>query len=47
MHLVLDEHLLEEVARISGEATYSRAVTRAIEDSETVGASNDDSSSLH
>ena len=31
-NLVLDEHLLEEVTRVSGERTYSRAVTRAIED---------------
>ncbi len=31
-NLVLDEKLLEEVARVSGEKTYSRAVTRAIED---------------
>ncbi|HSS49199.1 MAG TPA: type II toxin-antitoxin system VapB family antitoxin [Thermoanaerobaculia bacterium] len=76
-NLVLDEKFLEEVDRISGEATYSRAVTRAIEDylrrigqgrllefagawegnlfrrgeeawsSETIGAGNDDSSSLH
>jgi len=30
--LVLDEQLLQEVARVSGERTYSRAVTRAIED---------------
>jgi predicted nucleic acid-binding protein len=30
--LVLDEALLEEVTRVSGERTYSRAVTRAIED---------------
>jgi Arc/MetJ family transcription regulator len=31
-NLVLDEQLLEEVIRVSGERTYSRAVTRAIED---------------
>ena len=31
-NLVLDEQLLEEVTRISGERTYSRAVTKAIED---------------
>jgi len=31
-NLVLDEQLLEEVTRASGERTYSRAVTRAIED---------------
>jgi hypothetical protein len=31
-NLVLDEALLEEVTRVSGERTYSRAVTRAIED---------------
>jgi metal-responsive CopG/Arc/MetJ family transcriptional regulator len=31
-NLVLDEQLLEEVTRVSGERTYSRAVTRAIED---------------
>jgi metal-responsive CopG/Arc/MetJ family transcriptional regulator len=31
-NLVLDQQLLEEVARVSGERTYSRAVTRAIED---------------
>jgi len=30
--LVLDEQLLEEVTRISGEGTYSRAVTKAMED---------------
>jgi Arc/MetJ family transcription regulator len=30
--LVLDEHLLEEVIRVSGEKTYSRAVTKAMED---------------
>ena len=30
-NLVLDERLLEEVTRVSGERTYSRAVTRAIE----------------
>jgi hypothetical protein len=32
MNLVLDERLLEEVTKVSGERTYSRAVTRAIED---------------
>lgn len=32
MKLVLDEQLLEEVRLLSGERTYSRAVTRAIED---------------
>src|SRR6266545_8109178 len=31
-NLVLDEALLEEITRVSGERTYSRAVTRAIED---------------
>lgn len=31
-NLMLDEQLLEEVTRASGERTYSRAVTRAIED---------------
>jgi Arc/MetJ family transcription regulator len=31
-NLVLDEHLLEELARVSGERTYSRAVTKAMED---------------
>jgi len=31
-NLVLDEQLLDEVTRVSGERTYSRAVTRAIED---------------
>jgi metal-responsive CopG/Arc/MetJ family transcriptional regulator len=31
-NLVLDERLLEEVTRVTGERTYSRAVTRAIED---------------
>jgi hypothetical protein len=31
-NLVLDEQLLEEMTRASGERTYSRAVTRAIED---------------
>jgi Arc/MetJ family transcription regulator len=30
--LVLDEHLLEEVTRVSGEKTYSRAVTKAMKD---------------
>lgn len=32
MNLMLDEQLLKEVTRVSGERTYSRAVTRAIED---------------
>jgi metal-responsive CopG/Arc/MetJ family transcriptional regulator len=31
-NLVLDERLLEEVTKVSGERTYSRAVTRAIEE---------------
>ncbi|HVS30120.1 MAG TPA: type II toxin-antitoxin system VapB family antitoxin, partial [Thermoanaerobaculia bacterium] len=31
-NLVLDERLLEEATRISGERTYSRAVERALED---------------
>ena len=31
-NLVLDEHLLEEATRLSGERTYSRAVERALED---------------
>ena len=30
-NLVLDEHLLEEATRLSGEKTYSRAVERALE----------------
>jgi metal-responsive CopG/Arc/MetJ family transcriptional regulator len=30
--LVLDEQLLEELTRVSGERTYSRAVTKAMED---------------
>ena len=30
--LVLDEDLLEELIRVSGEKTYSRAVTKAMED---------------
>jgi hypothetical protein len=30
--LLLDEHLLEELKRLSGERTYSRAVTKAMED---------------
>jgi hypothetical protein len=29
---VLDEELLEEATRLSGEKTYSRAVMRALED---------------
>ena len=31
-NLVLDEQLLAELTRVSGERTYSRAVTRAMED---------------
>ncbi|HVT45355.1 MAG TPA: type II toxin-antitoxin system VapB family antitoxin [Thermoanaerobaculia bacterium] len=31
-NLVLDEELLEEATRLSGERTYSRAVARALED---------------
>ncbi len=31
-NLVLDEHLLEEAVRLSGERTYSRAVERALAD---------------
>ncbi|HEY2933144.1 MAG TPA: type II toxin-antitoxin system VapB family antitoxin [Acidobacteriota bacterium] len=31
-NLVLDERLLEEALRLSGERTYSRAVERALED---------------
>jgi metal-responsive CopG/Arc/MetJ family transcriptional regulator len=31
-NLVLDEQLLEELTRVSGERTYSRAVTKAMED---------------
>ena len=31
-NLVLDERLLEEAVRLSGERTYSRAVERALED---------------
>ena len=31
-NLVLDEHLLKEATRVSGERTYSRAVERALED---------------
>jgi Arc/MetJ family transcription regulator len=31
-NLVLDEHLLEEAVRLSGERTYSAAVSRALED---------------
>lgn len=30
--LLLDEHLLEELRRLSGERSYSRAVTKAMED---------------
>jgi len=31
-NLVLDENLLEEATRLSGERTYSRTVDRALED---------------
>jgi Arc/MetJ family transcription regulator len=31
-NLVLDERLLDEAVRVSGERTYSRAVERALED---------------
>ena len=31
-NLVLDEELLEEATRLSGEKTYSAAVTRALQD---------------
>ncbi|HVR09913.1 MAG TPA: type II toxin-antitoxin system VapB family antitoxin [Thermoanaerobaculia bacterium] len=31
-NLVLDENLLEEAVRLSGERTYSRTVERALED---------------
>jgi Arc/MetJ family transcription regulator len=31
-NLVLDERLLEEAVRVSGERTYSAAVARALED---------------
>jgi Arc/MetJ family transcription regulator len=31
-NLVLDERLLEEATRLSGERTYSRAVERALDD---------------
>ena len=31
-NLVLDERLLEEAVRLSGERTYSRAVQRALQD---------------
>jgi hypothetical protein len=31
-HLVLDERLLDEAVRVSGERTYSGAVTRALDD---------------
>jgi Arc/MetJ family transcription regulator len=31
-NLVLDEEILEEVTRLSGEKTYSAAVMRALED---------------
>lgn len=30
--VALDEHLLEELTRVSGERTYSEAVTKAAED---------------
>ncbi len=30
MHLVLDENLLEEAMRLSGERTYSATVSRAL-----------------
>jgi hypothetical protein len=30
--LVLDEHLLEEATRLSGERTYSRVVERALDE---------------
>ena len=32
MSLVLDEQILEELTRVSGERTYSQAVTKAMED---------------
>jgi putative antitoxin of VapBC-like toxin-antitoxin system len=32
VNLVLDEHLLEEAVRLSGERTYSRTVERALEE---------------
>lgn len=31
-NLVVDEHLLEEATRLSGERTYSRTVERALRD---------------
>ena len=31
-NLVLDEHLLKELTRVSGERTYSGAITKAMED---------------
>lgn len=31
-NLVLDEHLLQEATRLSGERTYSRTVERALRD---------------
>jgi Arc/MetJ family transcription regulator len=31
-NLVLDEQLLQEVTKVSGETSYSRAVTRAMEE---------------
>jgi len=31
-NLVLDEHLLQEAVRVSGERTYSAAVERALEE---------------
>ena len=31
-NVVLDEHLLEEAVRVSGEKTYSRTIERALEE---------------
>jgi Arc/MetJ family transcription regulator len=31
-NVVLDEHLLEEAVQVSGERTYSRTITRALEE---------------
>jgi hypothetical protein len=31
-NVVLDEHLLEEAARVSGERTYARTIERALEE---------------
>lgn len=31
-NVVLDERLLEEATRLSGEKTYSKAITRALDD---------------